>query len=123
MVNIPIWHWNDRKHSVNVVKHKTKALEIQFDETRELISLEVQQSVFKYKESIKMVEMTKISLDQAQENLELTKDSFSEGVSKTTDLLEAQTMWQNAYSDFIEAKTEQKLCETELLKASGQLNY
>jgi outer membrane protein TolC len=67
--------------------------------------------------------MTSTSLQQAKENLDITQDNFEEGMVNSTDLLEAQTMWQEAYSAFIEAKTEHKICESELLKVTGQLNY
>ena len=123
MVNIPLWHWNDKKHTLDAAKHKTKALKEQYDEAQELITLEVQQALFKCSESVKKVELTSASLKQAEENLKITKDNFEEGIVKTTDLLEAQTMWQQAYSEFIEAKTENKICESELLKVTGQLNY
>jgi outer membrane protein TolC len=105
------------------MKHKTRSIELKYEETKELITLEVQKTLFKYNESVKKVEMTKIALEQAQENLKITEDSFKEGILKTTDLLEAQTMWQSAYSEYIEAKTENKLCESELLRVSGKLNY
>jgi outer membrane protein len=121
VLNIPIYHWGDRRHSLDATKHKTKAFKIKYEETKELISLEVQKTRFKYSESLKKVEMTRISLQQAEENLKMTKDSFDEGISKTRDLLEAQTMWQSAYSEFIEAKTENKLCESEIQRVSGQL--
>jgi len=123
VVNIPLWHWNDKKHTLNAARHKTKALKVQLEEAQEMITLEVQQTLFKCSESIKRVELTQASLKQAEENLNITKDNFEEGIVNTTDLLEAQTMWQEAYAEFIEAKTENKLCETELLKVTGQLNY
>ncbi|MCB2196874.1 MAG: TolC family protein [Bacteroidetes bacterium] len=123
VVNIPLWHWNDKKHTLNAAKHKTNSLKEKYNEAQELITLEVQQALFKCQESEKKVELTRTSLKQSEENLQITQDSFNEGMVNTTDLLEAQTMWQEAYSEFIEAKTEQKLCESELLKATGQLNY
>jgi outer membrane protein TolC len=122
MVNIPIYHWGDRKHTLNAVRHEKKASMEKLQETKELISLEVKKTIFSYNESIKKVEMAESSLKQAEENLEVTRDNFEEGMSKVSDLLEAQSMWQEAYSDYIEAKTEYRLTETKLLKASGQLN-
>jgi outer membrane protein TolC len=123
IINVPIWNWNEHKHSLDAMKHKTRSIELKYEETKELISLEVQKTLFKYHESLKKVEMTRVSLEQAEENLKITEDSFKEGILKTTDLLEAQTMWQSAFSEYIEAKTENKLCESELLRVSGQLNY
>lgn len=123
VVNIPLWNWNEHKHTLDAMKHKTRSVELKYEETQELISLEVQKTLFKYNESVKKVEMTRISLEQAKENLKITEDNFKEGILKTTDLLEAQTMWQSAFSEYIEAKTENKLCESELRRVSGQLNY
>ncbi len=122
-VNIPIWHWNDKKHTLQATKHKTNAFRERLEEAEELITLEVKQTEFKYTESVKKLELTHIALQQAKENLDITQDSFDEGIVNTTDLLEAQTMWQEAYSEYIEAKTENKICESELLRATGQLKY
>ncbi|MGM0497210.1 MAG: TolC family protein [Bacteroidota bacterium] len=122
MVNIPIYHWGDKKHTLEAARHNKKASVHKLEESKEKISLEVRKTIFSYREAIKKVEMTKSSLEHAEENLEMTKNNFDEGITKLADVLEAQSMWQEAYSEYIEAKTEFKLTETELQKASGQLN-
>lgn len=122
MVNIPIYHWGDKRHTLEAARHHKKATIQKMEESKELISLEVRKTIFSYREAIKKVEMTKTSLEQAEENLEMTEDNFEEGMAKTSELLEAQSMWQEAYSDYIDAKTELKLTETKLYKASGQIN-
>ncbi len=122
-LNIPIWHWNDKKYTIQATKHKTNAFKEQLAESEELITLEVKQTEFKYTESVKKVEMTHMALQQAKENLDVTQDSFDEGIINTTDLLEAQTIWQEAYSEYIDAKTENKIFETELFRVTGQLKY
>jgi len=122
MVNIPIYHWGDKKHTLEAARHNKKASMHKLEESKEKISLEVQKTIFSYREAIKKVEMTKSSLEHAEENLEMTRNNFDEGITKLSDVLEAQSMWQEAYSEYIEAKTEFKLTETELQKASGQLN-
>ena len=38
-----------------------------------------------------------------------------------TNLLEAQAQWQQAWSDWVEAKTQLKLSETEYLQSIGLL--
>ncbi|MGM0504044.1 MAG: TolC family protein [Bacteroidota bacterium] len=121
-VNIPLYHFGDKKHTLEAMRHEIKAAEEKYKETKELIALEVQQTLFKYTESVKKVELTQSSLKQAEENLKLTQNSFEEGMVRSTELLEAQTMWQEAYAEFIEAKTEHKVCESELRKVTGQLN-
>ncbi|MDA3778882.1 MAG: TolC family protein [Bacteroidales bacterium] len=122
LINIPLYHWGDKRHTLNATKHEKKAVHQKLEEAKELITLEVNQSLYKYEEAIKKVELTKSSLKQAEENLKITNDNFTEGLIKTTEVLDAQTMWQESYADFIEAKTEFKISESNLLKVSGELN-
>lgn len=120
-INIPIYNWGERKHTIQAVEHKKQASIKKLEHTRELVSMEVKKSIFNYNESVKKVEMTRSSLEQAKENLDLTRDNFDEGMATTADVLEAQSMWQESYADYIEAATEYRIEQTKLLKASGQL--
>ena len=120
-INVPIYHWGERKHTLQAVKHKQKADIKKLEQTRELISLEVRKAIFSYNESVKQVNMTQTGLEQARENLEITKDNFEEGMAKSADVLEAQSIWQEAYNDHINAMIEYKLNRTKLLQTSGQL--
>jgi len=120
-VNIPIYNWGERKHTLQAVEHKKRASIQKLEQTRELVSMEVKKSIFNYNESVKKVEMTRSSLEQAKENLQMTRNNFAEGMATTADVLEAQSMWQESYADYIEAATEYRIEQTRLLKASGQL--
>jgi len=91
------------------------------DEAKELISLQVQQAVYQLNESVKKVQMAEENLKQAEENLKVTRNAFDEGKLKTSDVLEAQTLWQNAYSDLIDARMEYRLNITNLKKVTGTL--
>ena len=39
-----------------------------------------------------------------------------------TDLLDAQTQWQQAESNLIEAQTQYRIYQTEYLRSTGRLN-
>ena len=120
-VNIPLYNWGERKHTMQAVEHKKRASIKKLEQTRELVSLEVKKAIFSYNESIKKVEMTRSALRQAEENLALTHDNFEEGMVTSADVLEAQSMWQEAHADYIDAATDYRIQGTRLLKASGQL--
>jgi len=120
-LNIPIYNWGERKHTIQAVEHKKQASLKKLEQTRERISLEVKKMIFSYNEAVKKVEMTRSALKQARENLEMARDNFEEGMVKSADVLEAQSMWQEAYSEYIDAATDYRIQQAELLKASGQL--
>jgi outer membrane protein TolC len=118
-INIPIFHWNDKAHTLRAAKHEQKVAELRLNEAREMISLQVQQSIFTANETVKKVAMAEENLRLALENLRVAEDSFAEGVIKTTDLLEAQAMWQDAWSELIDARMENQLSVVNLKKVTG----
>lgn len=121
MLNVPIFHWGDKQHTLQAAKYEKQAAQAKYDEAQELVNLSVTKAQFSLQEAQKRLELTLASLAQAEENLKVTRDNFSEGLVKTTDVLEAQALWQEAHSDFIEAKTEVHLAISEYQKAKGIL--
>lgn len=120
-VSVPIFHWQERKHKLATARFKSKQIELEKDRTEDLISLEVQQSYFKLQEAFQQIELAKISMDQANENVDLTKNSFYEGLANTRELLDAQAFWQKAHSELIDSKINYKLSEIQFLKSTGDL--
>lgn len=120
-INIPIFHWGDRIHTMRASKSLMEYALLQQQEAEQMIQLEIMQSWLLFKEAIKKVDLCEKSLIQAEENLSLSKDSFYEGMIPLSDLLEAQAMWQSAYSELIESKSELKVQEIAYRKTIGQL--
>ncbi|HVN57428.1 MAG TPA: TolC family protein [Bacteroidales bacterium] len=117
--NIPVFHFGEKVRTMKAAEHERKVAQLRLDETGELITLQVRQSEFRYREAVKKTELAGLSLDQAKENLRLTADNFAEGRLKTTDMLEAQAEWEKAVSELIDAKTERLLALSNLKKAKG----
>ncbi|WP_164977515.1 TolC family protein [Ancylomarina salipaludis] len=121
-VTIPIFHWQERKHKLATARFRSKQKELELDRAEDIISLEVQQSYFNLQEALQQIELAKISMDQANENLELTKNSFYEELANTRELLDAQAFWQKAHSELIDSKINYKLNEIRFLKSIGKLD-
>ena len=49
------------------------------------------------------------------------QNRYSASMAPLTDLLDAQSQWQQAESNLIEAQTQYKIYETAYLRATGQL--
>jgi outer membrane protein len=118
--NIPIYHFGDRKHTLEAAKRELESANLKLEETNELLVLQLQQAAYKYSESVTKSGYAASALDQAKQNLTYTQDNFGEGILKTTDILEAQLLWQKAFSELIDARTEQKLAESNLKKLSAK---
>lgn len=51
------------------------------------------------------------------------RNRYAASMTPLTDLLDAQSQWQQAESNLIEAQTQYKIYETEYLRATGRLDF
>jgi outer membrane protein TolC len=121
LVRVPIWNWGDVKYKVRASKGATVMANLELDEARELIELQVNQSNFKVKEAQKKLTMALSNVANADENLRMANLAFKEGTATYTTVMEAQTAWNQAQSQKIDAEIGIKLSEVELQKALGTL--
>ena len=120
VLNVPIFHFGDRIHTLKAAKSEVKIAGLQIEEAREKIELQVNQSKFKIDEAKRKLKMTDKSVEQANENLKFANEAFDAGLVSSTDLMTAQTAWLSASSENIDTKIEVKLCELYLKKALGK---
>ena len=118
-VNIPIFDWGSRKKKVKEQEFKVETQKLELEETEELLSLQIQNAYLELQQAIQKVEITEKSLQQADENLRLNQDRFDVGTVTGKDVLEAQVLWQQAYSDVIDAKANYRISEANYKKAIG----
>jgi outer membrane protein TolC len=120
-LSIPIFDWGGRKHKVKEQLFKVNAQKIALEETKELIAIEIQQAYLEVNQALKRIEIANKSLNQANENLKLNQDRFSVGTVKGSDVLEAQVLWQQAYSNVIDAHASYQIKKATYQKAIGNL--
>lgn len=120
-VSIPLFHWGEGRNKVRSAMAEKKMASLQRDELTEKMELEIQQALQAYSESEARVRLTKRSLNQAEENLRESGDRYESGLESLSNLMEAQTMWQQAHSEVISANSAYKIAETAYLKAAGRL--
>lgn len=121
IVQVPVWNWLEGAYKVRAAKTATSIAELTMSDAREKIELQIAQSRFKVKEAGKNLSMAMKSVASAEENLRSANLGFKEGVIESTDVMAAQTAWQKAQTQKIEAEVEVKLAQVNLNKALGIL--
>ncbi len=121
IVQVPVWNWGDGAYKVRAAKATTNIAQMNLDDTREKIHLQITQSQFKVKEAQKKLNMAQKNIKSAEENLRCANLGFKEGVMEVTDVMAAQTAWQQAQSQKIDAEIDVKLTQVGLNKALGIL--
>lgn len=121
LVQIPVWDWFDTTYKIRASKAATKIAQMELNDARENIQLQVTQSRYQLKEATRRLTMTRQNVRSAEENLRCANLGFREGVMGITDVMEAQIAWQQAQSQKIDAEIEVKLTQVNLNKALGIL--
>jgi len=116
-----IFGWNKRGFDYGTSKHLQRAAEKRYQETEEMIDLEIEQCKFKVAEGRIRISMCEKNYAKADENLGETTNRHHEGLVSSSDILDAQVLWQEAYSSLINAKSEFKIEQVTLKKAMGIL--
>ena len=122
MVKVPLSGWWEGTYRRNSAKAETRIKTLEWQDAREKIELQVNQSVYKVNEAGKKLIASSRNMENAEENLRRANFGFEEGVIPALNLMKAQTAWVSARSSLIDAQIEVKLTEVYLSKALGKLS-
>lgn len=119
---IPLFHFGEGVKKIKLAKMEVKDAELSKSQNARLLTIETQQAAQNLKDSYLMIETAALGLRQSEENLSIMRTKFDSEMATLTDLLDAQSQWQQAKSNLIEAKTQYKIYETEYLRTTGRLD-
>ncbi|MCQ2310484.1 MAG: TolC family protein [Paludibacteraceae bacterium] len=119
-VNLPIAHASDILN-YKAAKHKAKTVELQMEEASEKIELQATQDKHRVIEANNSLLRAKANIKSAEENLRFAKEAYDEGVATATDVMMAQTAWENAYTEKIDAAVTLRMAELTFRQHTGML--
>lgn len=118
----PILTWGDRIYKTRIAQIKVAESEAELEEAESLIALQRMQKLHILIEARRQIEFATHAAAQADTNLAAVRESFAEGACSLRDVLEAQTLWQEAQLTLLEAKLNAANASTSLSRAAGTLN-
>jgi outer membrane protein len=120
-LSMPVFDWGKNRKKVKEQNFKIQSKQAELEEQKELVDIEVQDAYLQLNQSVKKINLSTSSLKQADENLRLANDRYKVGTIIGKDVLEAQVIWQEAYSNTIDSKVEYKVNVANYKKAIGEL--
>ena len=120
-VKVPLFHWGEVHKKVRKARYELRSAELELQKNTRLLNLEVQQAIRNVQDGYRLVGTAETGVEQALENLRVMRNRYESSMATLTDLLDAQSQWQQAESNLIEAHTQYKIYETQYLRATGQL--
>jgi outer membrane protein TolC len=119
-VSVPISDWWGGSHVVKRRKIEQRQAVEQLEDNAQLLQIRMQNASNAVEESCQQLLLTQRSIQQAQENLRLNRNYYKAGISKISDLLEAQMLYQQACDKRTDAFADLQMRLLEYKQATGQ---
>lgn len=120
-VKIPLFHWGEGVKKVRRARLAVDNANLELRHTSRLLDLETRQAATNVSDGYNLIGSAQAALLQAEENLRVTTDRYNESMAPLSDLLDAQTQWQQSRSNLIEAQTQYQIYLTDYLRSTGHL--
>jgi outer membrane protein len=119
IANWNFWEWGKTKHRVDAgVSRENRAADI-LTNIRDQITLEVKNAFLLLHEAEKQIQVTKKTIEQAEENFRINSERYREQVGTSTDVIDAQTLLTKARADRFNALGDFNINQAKLDRAMG----
>lgn len=119
-VSIPLTGWWGGSHEMKKQRLAVRNAENTLQDNSQLLVIGMENKWNDMNDAYRKIGIAIESIAQAEENLRLHDDYYRAGTATMSDLLEAQTLYQNSRSAYVEAYAEYQIKKREYLQATGQ---
>ena len=119
-VKIPISDWWGASHTMKERKLKEEIARNNRQNNSELLLLQIKKTWNDLDEAYKQIEVVNQTIKQAEENLRINSDNYKAGIVNISDMLEAQTILQQAKDQLSDANSGYKTKLVVYLQVTGR---
>ncbi len=119
-LSIPISDWWGGSHAIKRSELQRQNAIDQMAEKSELLTIRMQSAWNDVNEALQQMLIAERSIEQAEENLRLNRDYYNAGISKMSDLLEAQMLYQQALDSRTDAYVTYQINALKYRQATAQ---
>ena len=115
-----IWNWGRTGYAVEQAEALLRQSELQQVQLRENVLLEVRRAALTARRSGERLDLARLGVGQASENLRITEERFRSGLATSSELLDAQVALTRAETNLATASVEAALAGARLTRAVGR---
>ena len=121
VVKVPINVFGGATNKVRSAQAAYQIAQLEQQDYDEQMLLEHSQCQNNFDEAQTELKLCQVALEQATENMRLSKQQYEVGFEPLSDYLEAQALWQQCNANLVNARCQCQLAQVKLLKAFGRL--
>lgn len=120
-VSVPLY--DGGKGKINAEKKEKELEKINNNQQNllENLNIEIEDVLLNVEENKELIELEKLSLENAEENLEIANKSYEAGVASNTDVIDAQSTYNQAKTSLLQAEYSYEIELFRTIYKSGQL--
>ncbi len=119
-VSVPISDWWGGSHAIKKQKYKLINAYNERNDSRELLVIKMQKLWNDLDDAYKQLQIAKLSIEQATEKLKLNNDYYLAGTTNMSDLLDAQSLFQQSKDKYADAYASYQIAKLDYLQSTGQ---
>jgi len=119
-VKIPISGWWEASHKLKERQLKEEQNQNMVTDNTEKLLLQMQQARNTLDEAWQQIQLSEISVRQAEENLKVSQDNYEAGMVNVSDMLEAQALVQSSNDNLISSRCSYQVAMAKYLQVTGK---
>jgi len=118
-----VWNWGYNSSQTTQAEQNYLQAQTSLSELKDAVQVEVYQSYLTYKRSFDKVDVSKKSVEQADENYRIMQQKYDEQLATSTDLIDAEVSVLQAKTNLTNSLVDYQLAKVHLEKAMGRKIY
>lgn len=120
MVSMDVWNWLATSHQTDQAEAGLAQSLDALGMLKDGITLEVTQNFLNFQQAKQKIVITKLTVEQAEENQRITSEKFKNGVALSSDLIDAEVALLSAKTNYTSALVDLELAKAKLDKSIGE---
>ena len=119
-ISMDLWNWGATARQTEQAKARLTQAQDALGMVRDAVALELRQCRLELAAAGTKIEASRQAVNQAEENLRVTRERFREGVALNTDVLDAQVLALQAKTNLTRSLVDAELAAARWRKAMGE---
>ena len=119
-LSLNIWDWLTTSHQTEQAQAQLTQSMDALSIIKDNITLEVTQNYLNFSQAKKKIDISKLGVEQAVENLRVTEDKFKNGMALSSDVVDAETAYSTAKINYTNSVVDYELAKARLDKSIGK---
>ncbi|MDR3628443.1 MAG: TolC family protein, partial [Ignavibacteriaceae bacterium] len=118
-----IWNWGYNSSQTTIAEQNKIQTETSLSQLKDAVEIEVYQNYLTFKRAYDKVNVSKLGVEQSQENYRMTQEKYNTQTSSSTDLIDSEVALLQAETNYNNSLVDYEVAKVRLEKSVGKKIY